>query len=65
MSTRHMRAARGGSEDGQAMVEYLVCTVLVALALLMPLDGGESAGERLIRAFEELLVGFAWLVAVA
>lgn len=50
---------------GQAIVEYLVCTVLVALVLIVPVGAEGSGAACLVRAFERLLESFAWLVAVA
>jgi Flp pilus assembly pilin Flp len=53
------------TQSGQAMIEYVLITVLVCLVLFTPFVGGRSVAEQLALAIANFFRGYAFLVAIS
>jgi Flp pilus assembly pilin Flp len=52
-------------QRGQAMVEYVLITVLVFLVLFTPFAGGRSVVEQLALAIANFFRGYSFLVSIS
>ncbi len=51
--------------QGQALVEYVVVTTTVGMALFLPVVGNESVAEQLARAVGNFFRGLSFIISVS
>jgi len=51
------------SSKGIATVEYIVITLMLVLALLMPITGGKNSIELLMDALKSLYAGWIYIMS--
>ncbi len=52
-------------QRGQAMIEYVLVTLLVCLVLFTPFAGGRSVAEQLALAIANFFRGYSFLVSIS
>ncbi len=52
-------------QRGQVATEYLVVVAAVVLALLVPVNGGQSAAKLLATAIRDFFLNFSFMVSVS
>ena len=50
---------------GQALTEYLICTAIMALALLVPVGDSAPVVTQLARAIRDFYRGFSFLLSIS
>jgi Flp pilus assembly pilin Flp len=53
------------AQNGQVATEYLVVVAAIALALIVPVNGGQSAAQLLATAIRNFFLNFSFMVSVS
>jgi hypothetical protein len=53
------------AQSGQAATEYLVVVGAIVLALIVPVNGGQSAAQLLAAAIRDFFLNFSFMVSVS
>jgi hypothetical protein len=56
---------RRTKQSGQVATEYLVVVAAIVLAMLVPVNGGQSAAQLLATAIRDFFLNFSFMVSVS